>query len=152
MIWSPHHKVHQNCYARDHTSKRQGKLATILPRTCKYVAVTITGFLSIRYPQKYSPESNKSTCLIFRKIVEMLVLISNFPFVNPSQSEAGIRGLNICETHWGFVLLTSLNQNIWVTELEKLEHRSVTSPPRWTSRVWDSVAETENQPETHRKC
>ena len=80
----------------------------------------------------------------------MLELILNFPFWNPSQYSASLSDPYIEEIQLILVLLTNLDQNVWVGVLDMLEHCSVTSSPGWTSTVWDSETETVIQPETHR--
>ena len=95
----------------------------------------MTEYLFMRNPQKYNPVSDKSACLILRKTVETLDLISNLPLASPLQNEGLSTEANMEEIQRGCVLLASLNQMIWEGELEKLEHSSVTSSPDRTSAV-----------------
>ena len=107
----------------------------VLPWTFKYVALTLTGFPSDLNPQKYSPESDKSTCVILRKRVVVLDVILNLPFWNPSYNEASVLELIIEEMQLELDLSASLNQKMWAGRLEKLEQCSVTCWAGWTSTV-----------------
>ena len=112
--------------------KRQKR---VLPWTFKYVALTITGFPYDLNPQKYSPESDKSTCVILRKRVVVLDVILNLPFWNPSHKAALASGVIIEEMQLELDLSASLNQKMWAGRLEKLEQCSVTCWAGWTSTV-----------------
>lgn len=135
---------------KDYNNSLQNNNAIILPPTFKCVTLK-SRRLSEWNPQKYSPESDWSTFLILRKRVEMLVVISNFPFRNPSLYVASRLEFTKRETYRTVVLLTNLNQKVIESILELLVHCRVTSSPGWTFVVWKSEAEMEIPPETMKK-
>lgn len=86
-------------------------------------------------PQKYNPESDESTCLISRNSTEVLDVILNLVSWNPSQKVARLLAVGIKEMQLALSLSASLNQNMWVAKLLKLEHCSVISCPGSTATV-----------------
>ena len=96
----------------NHLTVTEQLITSILPRYCKYVALKMFGSPSMQRPQKYSPESEKFTCLIFRKRFVMLDVILNLLFGNPSKSEALESELNIDEMQPVLGPLAILNQKM----------------------------------------
>lgn len=127
---------------QDSSGHRLSHFSTILPWSIKCVALTITAFSLKLNPQKYSPKSDEFTWLILRKTVEVLDVMLNLPFWNPSYSETLVSALFIEEIRV-LLRLVSLNHIMWVRMLVKLEHIRVTSWPGWTAIVWNSQFEME---------